>query len=171
MDINETRLKDQEAINRFKELVKDVNICMFTTIDSDNQISSRPMYTSKIDEEGNVWFFTNEFSEKINEVSKDNLVNLIYAHPVKNIYANVRGTCSLIIDRSKMEELWDSTLKNWFPEGLADPKICLVKVNTESAYYWNHHASKMGMLFHMIRSITKGDKYKETEKGQLDLNT
>jgi general stress protein 26 len=170
MDINETRLKDQEAIARFRELVKDVNICMFTTIDSDNQISSRPMFTSSIDEEGNVWFFTNEFSEKINEVSKDNIVNLIYSHPVKNIYANVRGTCSLVIDKNKMEELWDPKLKHWFPEELADPKICLVKVATESALYWNHSASKMGLFFHMIRSITKGDKYKETEKGKLDLN-
>jgi len=27
----------------------------------------------------------------------------------------------------------------------------------------------MGLLFQMIRSITKGDQYKETEKGKLDL--
>jgi hypothetical protein len=27
----------------------------------------------------------------------------------------------------------------------------------------------MGLLFGMIRSITKGDQYKETEKGKLDL--
>lgn len=171
MEINETRLKDQEAISKFRELIKDVNICMFTTIDEENQISSRPMFTSLIDEEGNVWFFTNEFSEKIKEVSKDNMVNLIYSHPVKNIYANVRGTCSLIIDPKKMEELWVPGLKHWFPEGLADPKICLVKVSTESAFYWNHSASKMGLLFQMIRSMAKGDKYKETEKGKLDLNT
>ncbi len=169
MDTNEIRLKDQEAIARFRELVKDVNTCMFTTLDADNQISSRPMFTSLIDEEGTVWFFTNEFSEKINEVSKDNMVNLIYSHPVKNIYANVRGTCSLVIDRSRMEELWDPNLKNWFPEGLSDPRICLIKVSTESAYYWNHSTSKMGLLFHMIRSITRGDKYEESEKGLLDF--
>jgi hypothetical protein len=27
----------------------------------------------------------------------------------------------------------------------------------------------MGLLFEMIRSIAKGDQYKETEKGKLDL--
>ncbi|MGZ5285869.1 MAG: pyridoxamine 5'-phosphate oxidase family protein [Flavisolibacter sp.] len=160
---------DSDAISKFRELVKDVNICMFTTIDENQQISSRPMFTTHIDEEGNVWFFTNEFSEKINEVSKDNIVNLIYSHPPKNIYANVRGTCSLVIDRNKMEELWTSDLKRWFPEGLEDPKICLVKVSTESAYYWNHSSSKMRLLFQMLRSITKGDSYQETESGKLDL--
>jgi general stress protein 26 len=169
MDTQETRLKDQEAIKKLKELVDEVAICMFTTLDDDNNVTSRPMYTSSIDEEGNLWFFTNEFSEKISDLSKDNLVHLIYSHPVKNIYVDVKGSCSVIIDKTKMEELWDAKLQSWFPEGLDDARLCLVKVTTETAYFWNHSSSKMGLLFHMIRSITKGDKYKESERGKLDL--
>lgn len=169
MNIEETKLQDHEAIQKFRDLVKDVTICMFTTMDESNDLTSRPMFTSNVDEEGNVWFFTNEFSEKINEVSKDNLVHLIYSHPVKNIYVDVKGTCSVIIDKKKMEELWDPALKSWFPQGLEDSKICLVKVATETAHFWNHSFSKMGLLFGMIRSITKGDRYKETEKGELNL--
>lgn len=169
MNTEETKLQDREAIEKFRDLVKDVTICMFTTIDENHELTSRPMFTSNVDEEGNVWFFTNEFSEKINEVSKDNLVHLIYSHPAKNIYVDVKGTCSLIIDKKKMEELWDPALKNWFPQELEDPKICLIKIATETAHFWNHSSSKMGLLFGMIRSITKGDQYKETEKGKLDL--
>ena len=169
MNTEETRLQDREAVEKFRALVKDVTICMFTTMDEHQELSSRPMFTSAVDEEGNVWFFTNEFSEKINEVSKDNLVHLIYSHPVKNIYVDVKGDCSVIIDKTKMKELWNSKLETWFPEGLDDPRLCLVKVTTETAYFWNHSSSKMGLLFHMIRSITKGDKYKENERGKLDL--
>src|SRR6476620_3102453 len=98
MQTEETKLQDREAINKFRELATDVNICMFTTLDDNDQVTSRPMFTSSVDEEGNVWFFTNEFSEKINEVSKDNIVHLIYAHSGKNIYIDVKGTCSLVID-------------------------------------------------------------------------
>jgi len=169
MNTEETKLQDREAIEKFRDLVKDVSICMFTTIDENHDLTSRPMFTSNVDNEGNVWFFTNEFSEKINEVSKDNLVHLIYSHPVKNIYVDVKGSCSLIIDKKKMEELWDPALKNWFPQELEDPKICLVKVATETAYFWNQASSKMGLLFQMIRSITGNNQYKETEKGKLDL--
>src|SRR4051812_25904108 len=107
MHTQETRLQNSEAILKFKELVADVNICMFTTLDENHNVTSRPMFTSSVDDDGNVWFFTNEFSEKINEVSKDNIVHLIYAHPGKNIYIDVKGTCSLVIDRKKMDELWD----------------------------------------------------------------
>ena len=169
MDTVETKLRDQEAQDKFRDLATAVNICMFTTIDNEQNIMSRPMWTADIDEEGNAWFFTNEFSEKIHEVSKDNIVNLIYAHPGKNIYVNVKGTCTVIIDRKKMEELWKPSMKTWFPEGLDDTKICLVKVITENAYYWNTSSSKMSLFFQSIKAIAKGEKYKEEESGKLDL--
>src|SRR5690606_1643073 len=101
----------QESIKKFKELVRDVNICMFTTIDDQGQLFSRPMSTARIDDEGNAWFFTNEFSEKIQEVSKDNTVYLIYTHPGKNVYVSVKGTCLVVLDRKKIEELWNPLLK------------------------------------------------------------
>ena len=169
METQETKLQDREAIEKFRELASEVNICMFTTIDNEHHLTSRPMFTSSVDEEGNVWFFTNEFSEKINEVSKDNIVHLIYSHPAKNIYLDVEGSCSLVIDRQKMEELWIPALDNWFPQGLEDPKVCLIKVTTESAHFWNHSSSKMGLLFQFFRSLSRGDQYKETEKGKLTL--
>jgi general stress protein 26 len=168
--MTEKKLQDQEAIQKFRDLAEIVNVCMFTTVDNELNIMSRPMWTAEIDDDGNAWFFTNEFSEKIQEVSKDNLVNLIYSHPGKNIYLNVKGTCSVIIDSKKMEELWKPSMKTWFPDGLEDPKICLVKVVTENAYYWNTSASKMSLFFQTIKAFAKGEKYKEEETGKLNLH-
>ena len=96
----------EEAVKKFKELVKDVSVCMFTTVDDHNNLYSRPMSTVNIDDEGNAWFFTNEFSETIQEVSKDNNVHLIYAHPAKNVYVTVKGSCTVILNRKKIDELW-----------------------------------------------------------------
>jgi general stress protein 26 len=168
--MTEKKLQDQEAIQKFRDLAEVVNVCMFTTVDNELNIMSRPMWTAEIDDDGNAWFFTNEFSEKIQEVSKDNLVNLIYSHPGKNIYLNVKGTCSVIIDSKKMEELWKPSMKAWFPDGLEDSKICLVKVVTENAYYWNTSASKMSLFFQTIKAFAKGEKYKEEEMGKLNLH-
>jgi general stress protein 26 len=170
MESRDNALQSSEAIEKLKELVNSVQTCMFTTIDEHYQVVSRPMSTSAVDESGDIWFFTNEFSEKVQDVSRDNIVDLIYSHPSKNIYISIKGTCNLIIDRKKMEELWSPELKTWFPEGLQDPKICLIKVVTEEAYYWNHQTSKMGLFFHMIRSAAKGDHYKENEQGKLSLS-
>lgn len=169
MTITEKKLADEEALDKFRNLANEVGTCMFTTLDNDLNVMSRPMWTADIDDEGNAWFFTNEFSEKIQEVSKDNIVNLIYSHPVKNIYVNVKGTCMVVIDRKKMEKLWKPSMKKWFPEGLNDAKICLVKVSTGSAYYWNTNSSKMAVFFQSIKAIAKGARYKEEETGKLNL--
>lgn len=159
-----------EGVKKFKELIEYVDVCMFTTLDDDYKLHSRPMTTAQVDEEGNAWFFTNEFSEKISEISRDNVVNLIYADPAKSIYVNVKGTCTVIIDRKKMEELWTPVLKAWFPEGIDDPKLCLVKVITEDAHYWNNNASKMSSFFNMLVAIEKGEKYQEGESGRIQLS-
>jgi len=166
----ENVIHQEEDVKKFKELIEYVDVCMFTTLDDNYRLHSRPMSTAQVDEEGNAWFFTNEFSEKINEISRDNVVNLIYSDRAKNIYVNVKGTCTVIIDRKKMEELWTPVLKAWFPEGIDDPKLCLVKVITEEAYYWNNKASKMTAYFNILAAIEKGEKYEGGESGRLQLS-
>jgi general stress protein 26 len=159
----------EEAIKKFKELVRDVNICMFTTIDDQGRLFSRPLTTAKIDEDGNAWFFTNEYSETLQDVSKDNAVYLIYAHPGKNVYVNVSGTCSVVLDKQKINELWNPILKAWFPGGKEDPKLCLLKVVTEEASYWNSNAGNMTVYFRMLKAIANREKYKEGDVGRLKL--
>jgi general stress protein 26 len=158
-----------DAVKKFKELITDVNVCMFTTIDDHNNVFSRPMSTVKIDEEGNAWFFTNEFSEKIQEVSRDSRVYLIYSHPGKNVYVTVKGKSAVVLDKQKIEELWNPLLKAWFPRGTSDPKLCLVKVTTEEADYWNSNSGKMGVYFKMLKAIANRETYIDGDVGKLKL--
>jgi len=166
----EKKFQDEEAIQKFKQLVKDVNVCMFTTINDNFEIFSRPMVTTEVDDQGNAWFFTNEFSEKVHEISRDNSVTLIYSNPKSNTYVNVQGTCTVVVDRSRINELWTPMLKAWFPEGPDDPKLCLLKVVTDNAYYWNHSSSKMSVFFSMLKAIAKKEKIDSGEIGKLNLS-
>ena len=165
----EQKLNSEEAVQKFRELVKDVNICMFTTIDDSGQLFSRPMSTVAIDDEGNAWFFTNEYSEKIQDVSKDNRVYLIYSHPGKNVFVSVKGSSTVIVNRKKIDELWDPILKAWFPGGKDDPKLCLIKVTTEDAQYWNSSSNRMTVYFKMLKAIANKQKYEEEDTGKLKL--
>ena len=162
-------LQSAEAIQKFKKLVEDVSVCMFTTQDDKAKLFSRPMTTVQVDDEGNAWFFTNEYSEKINEVSKDNCVYLIYSHPGKNVFVSVSGSCTIILDKKKINELWNPLLKAWYPGGVDDPKLCLIKVVTDEAYYWNSSSSKMLVYFKMLKAIANKEQYKQAETGKLSL--
>ncbi len=163
-------LEKQEAVKKLTELVEAVKVCMFATIQEDYSLYSRPMQTMQVDEQGNIWFFTNEYTEKVDDVSKDNTVYLMYAHPGHNSYIHVKGECSVINDKDKMKALWSPVVKAWFPKGLEDPALALLKVDTREASYWDGSSSKFVVFFDIVKAIAKGEKPTDGEFGRLEVN-
>src|ERR1700712_1474138 len=170
MTTMESKTDLQNSVEKLKALVNVGDVCMFTTLDNGSKITTRPMTTAGIDDDANLWFFTNEFSETIHEVSGDSLVHLMYANPSKNKYVHVRGNCVVVINREKAKELWSPFMAAWFPQGLDDPKLCLVKVMTGEADFWNNSSSKVVVGFNILKAMVTHSKYDEGEKGKLTLN-
>jgi general stress protein 26 len=162
-------LQNEAAISKLKELVDEVNICMFATFDENYNIYSRPMATVEVDEEGTVWFFTNEYSEKVQDISKDNTVNLFYAHPAKNTYVHLKGICTVVNDTERVKAKWNPMMKAWFTEGPQDPKLCFLKVETEEASYWDGTSSKLVTFYKIVKSMATGEKFKDGDKGRLQV--
>ena len=159
---------NQEKLLKIKELVAEVKIAMLCTRD-DNKFRSRPMSTAQFDDEGNIWFFTNEFSAKADEIEANHQVCLAYSSPSKNTYISINGTAVVVNDGTKMKELYNPILKAWFPEGLDDPKLALLKVIPEGAEYWDSSSSKMVILFGMAKAIIKGEKFDAGDHGKVSL--
>ncbi|RYZ70452.1 MAG: hypothetical protein EOP09_06100, partial [Proteobacteria bacterium] len=126
-----------ESSNELSELIKDIKITMLTVADGEGAFMSRPMYPQEMDEAGDLWFFASEGSEQTMLIPQDGRVILNYAGTDIGRYVVVYGTGELSKDRAKMEALWSPNMKAWFPEGLEDPEICLIKITPESAEYWD----------------------------------
>ena len=75
----------------------------------------------------------------------------------------INGTVSLVNDKNKMKELWNGTMKAWFPKGLDDPDILLIKVSPVHVNYWDSASSKMIVLFNMLKAIVTEKPYTEEE--------
>lgn len=157
-----------EAIKKIQELTEGIDFCMLTTNDG-GALRSRPMSTQDTDFDGDIWFFTSEDTHKIEEIEKDNRVAIAYSKPDDNIFVSVSGRASISKDKAKMKELWSPVLKAWFPEGLDDPKLCLLKVEAEQAEYWEGSSSTLVQLFGMVKAIATGQEadYGENKKLQL----
>ena len=159
---------NQESIKKLKELVDEVRIAMLCT-SQDDQLRSRPMSTAQFDDEGNIWFFTNEHSGKADEVSESHQICLAYSSPSKNSYISISGSARIVNDWAKMKELYNPAIKAWFPEGLDDPNLALLKVTPSEAEYWDSSSSKMVTLFQMAKAIVTGEKYDEGQHGKIEL--
>lgn len=67
----------QEAIEKLRDLIEDVEIAMLTTIDG-GVLRSRPMDTQETEFDGDLWFMTSKKHHKVEEINKDNRVNVSY---------------------------------------------------------------------------------------------
>jgi len=158
----------QESIEKVNDLIKDVQIAMLTTIDG-GTLRSRPMQTQEAEFDGDLWFFTSTDTHKTDEIGKDNRVNVAYASPSDNTYVSVSGTASLVNDKEKIEELWNPILKAWFPKGLDDPTLILLKVSVEQAEYWDSASSTVVQVVGFVKALVTGERADGGDHGKVNL--
>src|SRR6478609_5472011 len=111
-----------ESLQYLQDKIKEVRTAMLTTYSEEKGFHSRPMGTADVDSEGNIWFFTNEFSPKVSEISVENTVSLTYSDPKDHTYLSIVAEAAIVDDKEKMKELWNPFIKAFFPKGLDDPK-------------------------------------------------
>lgn len=127
-----------QDLARLAALVRQMRIAMFTTIEPDGSLRSRPLHTVEIDAAGRLWFFTQAHSPKSLEAEANaHQVALSYADPRDEDFASISGTANVVRDREKMRALWSSKLEPWFPRGLDDPDLALLEVRIDKAEYWD----------------------------------
>lgn len=160
---------EEESIQFLKDKATHIRTAMLTTYSSKKGLHSRPMGTADIDDNSDIWFFTNEYSEKADEISADNAVALTYADPHNHTYISITGEAELVDYKAKMKELWNPFVQAFFPEGLDDPKLTLLKITPTDAEYWDSSSSKMVVLFNMLKAVVTGKQYDEGKHGKIEL--
>ena len=158
--------------NDFKSLVskiQDIKVGMFTTMCRDNQLRGRPMTTCEVEDDGFLWFFTSINSKLIDDLIEQDNVNISYTDISKNQYISIKGQAILVRSKTKIEKLWNPLAKAWFPKGLEDPDLVLVKIQVNQAEIWDSGSSKIVILAKIIKAIVTGEEYKD-EDGHKVIN-
>jgi len=159
-----------QYVEKFVEMVKDVRSCMLITREKNAEnLSGRPMGITKIDDDGTMWFFTKASSYKVEEIEASKKVSIAIVNESSNNYLMIHGNAILVNDKSKMKELWSAVMKAWFPLGLDDSDMTLIKVVPNEVEYWDSSSSKMVVLFNMLKAIVTGKEYAEGEHGKINM--
>ena len=96
-------------------------------------------------------------------------VGLSYAAPDKDLYLSVSGRAKLVHDRSKAEELWNVFAEAWFPDGVEDPNLALLRVDVEHAHYWEDKKPKALQFAEIVLGAIKDTPPKSGDEKELDL--
>ncbi len=136
--------------------IKDIRYAMLTTIDSDGTLTSRPMTTPQKEFSGSLWIFTSRSSPPAMAIEASSNVGLQYTDHSSDTYVSLSGDASLEHDRARMEALWSPMVKAWFPQGLDDPELVMIRIDVHKAEYWDVTESKPVQLFKMAKAAVTG---------------
>ncbi|UXY17042.1 pyridoxamine 5'-phosphate oxidase family protein [Chitiniphilus purpureus] len=130
---------------------------MLTTFDAElGQLRSRPMTNQQLEFDGTLWFFTADTTGTYREVTREHHVNLSYADPDAMRFVSVSGLASVVRDRERASALWSPVYQAFFPGGLDDPHLVLLRVDITQAEYWEASSGRMVQLYRLAKAALTG---------------
>jgi len=146
---------------KYYEIANKIKTASFNTKSSDNAIISRPMHTMIESEiEPAIWMFTKENSDACEHILNSPQCSIFYSEPANNTFMSVVGTAEIVRDKKKMGDLWHPMMRAWYPDGIEDDSIVLIKFTPQSAKIWDGPDSQFATFLQLSFSILKGEQYK-----------
>jgi general stress protein 26 len=158
------------SVRQLRRLLKGVPVGMLMTQKSGGETHSRPMLVHDIDESGWLWFITDRHSRKACELSQNPNVTIAFQSKKGDRYVSVQGTAVVVRDDVKLKELWNPSLRSWFPSGRRDREIALVAMRVTRAEYWLVPRTRVVRLFGVVKALVTGKRQEAGKHGVLDLS-
>ncbi|MGP5226368.1 pyridoxamine 5'-phosphate oxidase family protein [Arthrobacter rhombi] len=143
-------MSGNEGPNKITELLKDASIAMLTTLSPEGKLISRPMAIQEAEFDGDLWFVFSEDSPKAQQIKDEAEVNVSFQ--AKHAFVSLAGRGNIVRDRAKLEEYWSAGVDAWFPDGIETPGVALLKVESESAQYWEASGGPIKMAVEVLKS-------------------
>jgi general stress protein 26 len=152
------------------DLIKGMHIAMLATRGPDGKYRSRPMAVSDIEFDGHLYFLTGEGSGKAHDLEKDGETVVTFADSHKSSYVALRGTGAIIHDRAQIKKHWSEAARGWFPKGVDDPNLALIRVTIEEAEFWDAPSGKMVVAYAYAKAMLTGEPPKTVgDHGKVSL--
>ena len=149
------------------ELLKGERFGFLTTITMDGRLTSRPMTLQEVEFDGDLWFFAERGSNPVQHITASPEVNL--GAGSGGSWVSLTGEAEIVEDAAKKRELWNSAVEAWFPQGPDDASVVLIKVQAESAEYWDSPGGRLATLLSFAKAKVTGQRIEGGENEKVEL--
>lgn len=158
----------QANLKRLWEMVGDINVCMLASWDG-SQMHSRPMYAHREEGTDEIWFYTKLDSGATAETALFDKVNLAFADAERKNWVSISGKAVIERDPAKIGSFWSPMVAAWFPQGQNDPDLAMIRIEPDSAQYWDSTTSTMKYLWEIGKAQATGTTPDVGEVGHVDF--
>lgn len=147
-------LTGDEAFAKVRELLVGFPIAFMVTV-IDGTLTARPIGVvgDHAAFDGSLWFITDRRSRKVKAIESGATTTLMFQNDKEGAYLHLSGRASVVDNRAKLEKLYTTLQRTWFPLGVDDPSITLVRFDAEQGDYWDSHDSLVRLAFAFVKSI------------------
>lgn len=157
-----------DATEKVKSLISDIRFAMITTIDrGTGRLVSRPMAVQDVEDDGTLWFFADDTSPKAEQLQADPTVNV--ALTSSDTWVSIAGRASIVEDPAKIHELWNKGVEAWFPDGPDAEGVALIRVEPDSAEYWDTPGGRISTVLSYVKSRVTGERPDVGENEVVEL--
>ena len=149
--------RKDDSLEKLGKLIEGLDIAMLTTRIGDGRLLSRPLRVLEFDDGGALWFITDRNSHKAEEIRLQPQVNASFASGERNTYVSVAGRAGVVFDKARLVDLWKPAMTVFYPKGVDDPDLCLLRVQAESAEYWDGPGGLVGQALYLVMTAATRD--------------
>ena len=163
-------LQQNEAIEKLKELVNDIDIGMLSSFSEGHHYPyTIPMSRQEVDDDGNIWFILSSDSQTCINLQQDNRVSISFAHVSDYKFLSLNGKGYISADRDRIEKYWNKFVEAWFDRGIDDPTIRILQFKPEEAHYWDNKTNKLITFIKLAASAITGADLDLGREGELKI--
>ena len=151
-------------LDKFHDLIDDIEIAMMTTRRADGHLESRAMANQKQAPGADLWFVTADGTGKLRDLAADPHVNLSYYKDGTREWMSVSGLATISRDRGKIRELYATDWQAWFPDegdprhGTPDdPRMVLIGVKIHAAVFLEVNKPQPVVLYELAKGWLTGE--------------
>lgn len=147
------------------DLLEDTPIGMLTTFGPEGP-RSVPMARQEVEPSAELWFITVKDAAHSRAIAAEPRVSLTFS--ARDSWVAVYGRATLVDDRDRLAELWNTFAEAWLPGGPDDPQAVLLRIDIEHGEYWDSPGGKVASLLSFAKTKLTGDTY-DGEHGSVDV--
>lgn len=132
---------------------------MLTTVGGDGKLLSHPMTIQEVTDDVQLWFFVGLSGDQAVALRGEGLgseVNVAVSET--GSWLSVAGHATFVEDRARVERLWNESAAAYFPGGVDDPDLGLLRVDPESAQAWGLRGGTVSALARMVAHRVTGSR-------------